>query len=901
VTNIHSPSINSPSPQSLPPALFDIDEFQAQLLSGGDTIACCKAAIARATDYLDQQFHNDVAARELLTLRANFMDHLLGALWDKEDWQDAELALVAVGGYGRGELHPGSDIDLLILLGENCSDCDDRLGNFLTLLWDIGLNIGHSVRNIEECVENARADITILTNLMEARVIRGEPALMVSVRQQTAPERMWPSPEFFRAKLEEQKARHSKFADTEYNLEPNVKSSPGGLRDLQIIGWIAERHFGVVSLEHLTAEEFLNPDESVILARGQSFMWRVRYALHMITGREEDRLLFDHQRELAKLWGFEDGDKLAVEQFMQLYYRWAGALSQLNDVLIQNFDQAILHAGVEDNIEVLNERFQIRNGYIETRVDELFQNTPSALLEVFLLCATTEHITAVSAPTVRQIRDNRHQIDDNFRADEHNKKTFLDILKAPFKLTRQLRSMTRYGILGKYLPEFGQIVGQMQHDLFHTYTVDAHTLELIENIRRFQIPEFEDKFPVCSRVTKRLPNIELLYMAGLYHDIGKGRGGDHSELGAVDARDFCLRHGLGEQSTSLVSWLVLNHLTMSAVSQKKDISDPEVIQQFAEHVGDQTHLDYLLALTVADINATNPTLWNAWRSSLLRQLYTETSRALKRGLENPLDKQVLIDKTRAAAAEILEYRGFTDEEVEELWQQRGEEYFLRERTEDIAWHTEAIAGHYDKTQPLVLVRSTNDSSVANATQIFIHAQTRAHLFSTLCAELEQLDLSVHDARIYSANDGMSLDTFFVLDSAGKSIAEDSARIKNIEQHLTQALTDAAQAPDIPQRRTPRQVKSFSIPTVTSMTLDEANGVSVLEVATPDRPGLLARVANIFVDFKIELQAAKIQTLGERVEDVFFLTDENQQAITDPELCEAIQLAIRTELDEQAAA
>ena len=441
----------------------------------------------------------------------------------------------------------------------------------------------------------------------------------------------------------------------------------------------------------------------------------------------------------------------------------------------------------------------------------------------------------------------------------------------------------------------------MQHDLFHTYTVDAHTLELIENIRRFHIPEFEDKFPVSSRVAKRLPNIELLYMAGLYHDIGKGRGGDHSELGAVDAREFCQRHGLSKRSVELVSWLVLNHLTMSAVSQKRDISDPEVIQQFAEHVGDQLHLDYLLALTVADINATNPTLWNAWRASLLRQLYTETSRALRRGLENPLDKQVLIEKTRAAAAEILEYRGFTDEELDELWQQRGEEYFLRERTEDIAWHTEAIAGHYDKSQPLVLVRCATDSSVANATQIFIHSQSHAHLFSTVCTELEQLDLSVHDARIYSANDGMSLDTFFVLDSAGKSIAEDNARLKNIAEHLTQVLTDTAQASDIPQRRTPRQFKSFSIPTMTKMSLDEASGASVLEVATPDRPGLLARVAKIFVDFNVELKAAKIQTLGERVEDVFFLTDEAHQPITDPKLCEAIQLAIRTELDEQAAA
>ncbi len=884
----------------LPTTLFDLQEFRLQL-SAGDGITCCKDAIAKATTYLDKQFMAGRDARQLLNSRSDFMDALLGALWDSEAWQGREVALVAVGGYGRGELHPKSDIDLLILLGENCEDCGPLLEKFLTRLWDIGLDIGHSVRTVEECVSSAGDDITILTNLMEARVIRGPQTLMDAVRERTATDKMWPSPEFFQAKLKEQKARHSKFADTEYNLEPNVKSSPGGLRDIQIIGWIAERHFGVVSLDHLKAEAFLNSEEAEILARGQDFMWRVRYALHMITGREEDRLLFEHQRELAKLWQFEDGDKLAVEQFMQVYYRWAGALGQLNEVLIQNFDQAIIHADSEDKVEIINERFAIRNGYIEARDDTLFHDTPSALLEVFLLSANNDSITAVSAPTVRLIRDNRHQIDDAFRANAANKALFVAILKSPFKLTRQLRSMTRYGILGKYLPEFGRIVGQMQHDLFHTYTVDAHTLELIENIRRFQIPAFEEKFPVSSRITKRLPKIELLYMAGLYHDIGKGRGGDHSELGAVDATDFCQRHGLSEEETELVTWLVLNHLTMSAVSQKKDISDPEVIQQFAEHVGDQLHLDYLFCLTVADINATNPTLWNAWRSSLLRQLNTETSRALRRGLENPVDKQVLIDKSRAAAAELLEYRGFTDDELLELWKARGEDYFLRERTEDIAWHTEAIARHYDTEQPLVLVRSTTDSSVANATQIFIHARSRAHLFSTICAELEQLDLSVHDARIYNSNDGMSLDTFFVLDSSGKSFAEDSARIKDIAAHLTHAIAASVSAPDIPQRRTPRQVKSFTIPTVTKMTLDEAKNLSVLEVATPDRPGLLSRIARIFVDFEVELQGAKIQTLGERVEDVFFLTDASQQALRDADLCDAIQLAIRTELDEQAAA
>jgi len=769
------------------------------------------------------------------------------------------------------------------------------------LLWDIGLNIGHSVRDVAQCVEQAATDITILTNLMEARVIRGPEQLMQQVRELTGPDRMWSSQEFFQAKLAEQKARHNKFADTEYNLEPNVKSSPGGLRDLQIIGWIAERHFGVESLEKITAEEFLNAEEMTLLTRGRDFMWQVRYALHMITNREEDRLLFDHQRELAALWGLVDGDKLAVEQFMQTYYRWALALGQLNEVLIQNFDQAILRQNMEDDISILNERFQIRNGYIEARYNDLFSKHPSALLEVFLLCATHEEINAVAAPTIRLIRDNRHLVDDAFRANEENKRTFLQILGSPNKMTRQLRRMSRYGILGDYLPEFGRVMGQMQYDLFHTYTVDAHTLEVIKNARRFQFPDLDDQFPVSSRVARRLRKFELLYIAALYHDIGKGRGGDHSELGAKDAERFCQEHGLDQKDSELVVWLVRNHLLMSAVSQRKDISDPEIIQQFATHIGDEEHLDYLFTLTVADINGTNPTLWNAWRGSLLRQRYTETRRALRRGLDNPVDKRALVEQTRQASRDILEGRGFTPEELEELWGGRTEDYFLRERIEDIAWHTEAIASHHNSAKPLVLVRNNAESSVANTTQIFIHARSNAQLFSRICTGLEQLDLSVHDARIYSANDGMSLDTFFVLDSSGQPITDDSARLAHIKEYLSESLSKETGISSIPARRTPRKMKSFAIPTETRMTVDEAKNVSVLEVTTPDRPGLLARLGRIFVSFNVELQAAKIQTLGERVEDVFFITDDHQQALTDPKLCNALQRTICDELDEQAAA
>jgi len=886
----------------VPSQLLDPQELRLACSDNDHPIPALRNACDHAQAWLHAEFRKDRDIEELIQLRAAFVDELLGCIWDNIDWGDGSISLAAVGGYGRGELHPHSDIDLLILVDGDPADYQSSIEQFITLLWDIKLDIGHSVRTLADCLQAATADITVVSALMESRLIRGEETLLATMRAAISAEHIWPSADFFRAKWEEQRQRHSKYADTEYNLEPNVKGSPGGLRDIQTIGWIALRHYGTNNPKALQELGFLTEDELSILINGRNFLWRVRYALHMVTGREEDRLLFEHQRELAGMFGYEDSDmRLAVEQFMQHYYRCALALGQLNEVLMQHFDQVILRAETPEEVVEINGNFQIRNGYIEARSERTFRDDPSALLEIFLLCGQNEAIEGVHVATIRLIREHRDLIDDKFRADPKNRRLFMELLRAPHKLARQLRRMNRYGILGNYLPEFGRIVGQMQHDLFHIYTVDAHTLEVIKNMRRFLFPKYQDRFPVTSRVASRLPKIELLYIAGLYHDIGKGRGGDHSTLGAVDARRFCENHEVSAEDTELVCWLIENHLLMSGVAQRKDISDPEVIQEFAETMGDETHLNYLLALTVADITATNPTLWNAWRGSLLRQLYTETRRALRRGLEHHIDKQEWISQIQRKALDLLEDRGFIDEEIEALWADSSEDYFLREQVEDIVWHTESIAQHFDKESPLVLIKPGGQLQGASATQIFIHAPSRDYLFAVIAAALEQLDLSVHDARVYSSVDQMALDTFFVLDASGRSIANDHERLEHIVRFLTEQLKDRDRYPEVVARRTRRQVKAFSIPTRTTMTVDPIKQVSVLEVVTPDRPGLLARIGRIFFEFDIELQAAKITTLGERVEDVFFVTDKYQQPITDEALCTAIQAAICKELDEQAAA
>ncbi|WP_443190487.1 [protein-PII] uridylyltransferase [Pseudomonas indica] len=882
------------------PELFDRGQFQAELALKSSPIAAFKKAIRQAREVLDARFQAGRDIRRLVEDRAWFVDQILNAAWDRFDWsEDADISLVAVGGYGRGELHPFSDIDLLILLESDDHEIfREPIEGFLTLLWDIGLEVGQSVRSVAECAEEARADLTVITNLMESRTIAGPERLRQSMLETTNSAHMWPSKHFFLAKREEQRARHAKYNDTEYNLEPNVKGSPGGLRDIQTILWVARRQYGTLNLHAMVGQGFLTEGEYALLSSSQEFLWKVRYALHMLAGRAEDRLLFDHQRKVAGLLGFDDSDpKRAIERFMQKYYRVVMGIAELSELINQHFEEVILRAGESGPAQPLNSRFQLRDGYIEVTHEKVFKRTPFAILEVFVLMAQHPEIKGVRADTIRLLRDHRHLIDDDFRTDIRNTSLFIELFKSSQGIHRNLRRMNRYGILGRYLPEFGHIVGQMQHDLFHIYTVDAHTLNLIKHLRKLKWPELAEKFPLASKLIDKLPKPELIYLAGLYHDIGKGRGGDHSELGAQDAEAFCIRHQLPTWDTRLVTWLVQNHLVMSTTAQRKDLSDPQVIFDFAQRVGDQTRLDYLYVLTVADINATNPSLWNSWRASLLRQLYTETKRALRRGLENPLDREEQIRQTQSAALDILVRSGIDPDDAEQLWSQLGDDYFLRHTAGDVAWHTEAIIQHPATDGPLVLIKETAQREFEGATQIFIYAPDQHDFFAVTVAAMDQLNLNIHDARIITSTSQFTLDTYIVLDTEGGRIGDNPARIKQIREGLIDALKNPDDYPAIIQRRVPRQLKHFAFAPQVTIHNDAQRPVTVLEITAPDRPGLLARIGKIFLDFDLSLQNAKIATLGERVEDVFFVTDANNQPLSDPDLCMRLQEAIVAQLSE----
>ncbi|HEU4619049.1 MAG TPA: [protein-PII] uridylyltransferase, partial [Gammaproteobacteria bacterium] len=598
------------------PAAGEIDAGAlADALAGGpNPLATFRKALETANVSLRERFMRNDPIEELVQSRVRAIDRVIVASWNHFSRPISDSAdLVAVGGYGRGELHPESDIDLLVLLegGDAGRASDEAISRFLTFLWDIGLEVGHSVRTLEDCETEARKDVTVLTTLMEARLLAGLGRLYAALPERIGPDRMWSSPEFFKAKVAEQEARHHHFYDTAYNLEPNVKGSPGGLRDIQTIGWVAQRHLGIRRLEELVDHDFLTEGQLRILLTGQSFLWRIRFGLHLLTGRREDRLLFDHQVKLAQMLGYEDASfTLAVEQLMQRYYRTVMEVSRLNEMVMQRFEEAILLDKGAPALPI-NARFQARNGYLEVVDESVFARDPSALLEIFVLLEQNLDLKGVSARTIALIKQHLWLIDEEFRQNPRNHRLFLDLLRAPQGVTRTLKRMNTYGVLGLYIPAFGRVVGRMQYDLFHVYTVDAHTLFVVENLRRFALPRFNHEFPNCSAIMQQLEKPEIAYLAGLFHDIAKGRGGDHSELGAVDAEAFCLEHGMSRYDARLVAWLVHHHLLLSLTAQKKDLHDPRVVTEFARTVGDETHLDYLYVLTVADVRGTNPKIWNS--------------------------------------------------------------------------------------------------------------------------------------------------------------------------------------------------------------------------------------------------------------------------------------------------
>ncbi len=837
-----------------------VDRFRTKLRAGDEQL--------RVIHLAESQRRRRGLGVQALELRTALIDDLLVCAYREHAHLlpvGMTVALVAVGGYGRGELHPASDIDLLLLLDRSRYRLAQPFAEgFVRFLWDIGLTVGHSVRSVRDCLGLARTDVTVMTNLMEARLLTGDEGLLAELVHRLGSPKLWPSARYYEAKLAEQRARYAHYDNTGYNLEPNVKEGPGGLRDIHMMGWVSRRHLGSAELHDLVKVGFLSEREYRSLIDGRNFLWQVRTGLHLLARRREDRLLFDHQRALATQMGYVDRPgRLAVEQFMKRYYRTVKQVQLLNEILLQHFAEALLSTK-RPSVTSLNPHFRARDGFLEAVDSHVFVRDPKALLTIFSVLQKHPRLKGVRASTIRLLRAHLYLIDGSFRNDPDVKAQFLAILRSHSGVTHALRRMNAYGLLGAYIPAFGKIVGQMQHDLFHVYTVDEHSLFVLRNIRRPMQAEFDAELPHISELSRRLIKPERLYLAALFHDIAKGRGGDHSKLGEIEARTFCERHGLSDYDSQFVAWLVRHHLVMSSTAQHTDISDPEVVKGFAQFVGDREHLDNLYLLTVADIRGTNPTVWNAWKGRLLMQLYSNTTRVLRRGFGQAIDLDAHIADLKSDA---LTHAGHcaVPEALEQHWQRMDPDYFLRYDAESLAWHACAIARTRLTELPLVEARVRADKT---AGEFLIFSPYNDELFAVLTGSFDRLNLSIVDARIHRAGD-YALDCFVALTADGTAPSQDELNglQKLIHSDLANGSRDTLAPP------LPRALKHFPIQTEVNFSSTANGQLTVMEVIAQDRPGLLHQIALALKACHIRIVTAKVATFGERAEDIFFLTDE----------------------------
>ena len=841
---------------------------------GQFTLDSYKKHFADFLDYLKvQEQHQPIA--NLVKARAKFIDSILAALWQHFDLdRQKQLSLIAVGGYGRGELHPFSDIDLLILTDTRLTaGLQEQIGQFVTLLWDLRLEVGHSVRTIKESVSLGKDDITIATNLMEMRFLCGNKQLFDQLATEVSKDNFWPSQHFFQAKRHEQQGRHAQYHGTAYNLEPNLKANPGGLRDIQTIGWVAKKHFRTRTMRELVAYQYLTEDEYQELMECEAYLWQMRFALHLEAGRNENRILFDYQPAVARRLGFGDDGKASVERMMKRFFRTVQRVSELNEMLLQHFEGSILKNHSKYKVQKLDDMFEIHGHLIYASDKAVFARREN-ILRLFWHVANSPQIHGIHSETIRLLRQVLRRLMGDLQDYEACRQLFMAIIRHPNGLDLAITLMHRHGILAAYLLPWRNIVGQMQFDLFHAYTVDEHTHRVLKNIHRYTVPEFANEFPLCTDIVKRMEKPELLYLAGIFHDIAKGRGGDHSDLGALDAREFGKLHKLSEFDTKLIVWLVEQHLLMSVTAQRRDIHDPAVIAEFAEKVRDETRLNYLYCLTLADIRATNDNLWNDWKGSLLRELYLGTQKAFRRGLEKPMDLRDQIREHQAEALRLLAEQGIDESKVSPLWSKFKADYFARYNPKLIAWHTEHLLQHADFSQPLVLI---SPNAMRGGTQVFIYTADQPNLFARIVAALDSKKVSIFDAQIMTNKEGFAMDTFVVLEQNGNAVTATS-RIQSLKKALELAITQQNMV-ERSKARPNKQLKAFHVPPKVVFLPASNKQRTMLELAALDMPGLLATIGQVFSQCEINIHAAKITTIGERAEDFFMISTRQDHALS----------------------
>ncbi|MFT3804081.1 MAG: [protein-PII] uridylyltransferase [Burkholderiaceae bacterium] len=817
-------------------------------------------ALLAARERAAAQFERDHKPDTLTRRLSAATDAALRALWAAHDLNGG-LVLAAVGGYGRAELFPQSDVDLLIVVPLNIDEAvRERLENFIGACWDIGLPIGQSVRTADECLAEAAGDITIQTSLLDLRWLAGSRSVYRRLHDRLHAQ-LDPAA-FHQAKMLELRQRHVRFEDTPYSLEPNVKESPGGLRDLQVVRWVSMAAGQGERWAEMVQHGLLTAREATAVRRNERTIKRIRAALHLCSNRREDRLVFDLQAQTAQGIGIHgQSARRASEELMQRYYVAAKSVVQFSTLLLKEIETLV--QGTSDvPPEPIDAEFQNVQGSLDVRDLGLFERDPAAIFRAILVMERYSALTGITPRTLRAIWRARTRIDARFRRHPANRALFLQILKQPRGITHALRRMNQWSILGRYLPPFRKIVGRMQHDLFHVYTVDQHILMVVRNLRRFTMPEHAHEYPFCSQLMAGYDKPWLLYIVALFHDIAKGRGGDHSQLGRIDVRRFCVDHRLGADETALAEFLVAEHLTMSSVAQKQDLSDPAVIDRFARTVGSEERLTTLYLLTVADIRGTSPKVWNAWKGKLLEDLY-HAAKSVLTG-ESPRTNR-RIEAQRTEATRLLNLSAMAEDRYRALWAKLDTAYFLRNDANDIAWHARMLGPQAATAKPIVRARL---ATIGEGFQVVVYLRDQSDLFARICGYFDRKNLSVLDAQIYTTRDGYALDSFLITDPTQSNSYRDILAL--VEAELTETL--ATQAPLTPpvRGRISRRSKYFPIQPQVELRPDERDHRYQLTVTANDRTGLLYSIALVLSQHGINLHTARVTTLGERVEDVFLI-------------------------------
>ena len=824
----------------------------------------------------------------ILNARSNINDALILYTSEKFNISNDEISLIAVGGYGRKEFYPKSDTDLLILINDQKKEQHKKnISHFLAYLWDIGIEVSHSTRTIKECITEGSRDISIATTLLESRYISGSKKMFENlIKTIDESKSFWSNKDFYQEKVDEQIKRHLQFNNTAYNLEPDIKNGPGSLRDLHTIFWLCKKFLGIDRIEELLNHNILTEKQLQQLINSRNFLSLIRYSLHSETKRAENRLLFEYQKKLAKQLNYEDQDHLiGVEIFMQDYYKSARTISRMNEIILQTLKQQFLEIS-ENKVKDINQNFQIKNQLVGLKDDISFKDKPALLLEIFLLFQKNKDIEGIDAKTIGLITNNLQLINKDFRRKIEHKEIFLEILKAPEGVTHELRRMNLYGVLGHYIPAFGLIEGRMQYDLFHAFTVDEHTLFVVSNLRRLALTRFNHEFPEDSQKMQAIESPEILYIAGLFHDIAKGRGGDHSIIGAEEAEVFCLDHGLTNYDSKVVSWLVMNHLVFSLTAQKKDIYDPNVIRDLALLIGDELRLDYLYLLTVCDVRATNPTLWNSWKKRLFDDLYLLTKKALREGLEEPIDKEELIREKITLTKNELNNHEFQN--VENFLSYFDDDYFIKFNMNEILKQSLVMINRNipNKAQDIIDISAIDNEDYFYA---FVFTQIDNESFYKITSIFEQEGVSVRDAKVVRVNEEYCIYSFY-FDHMRTMKDEINQKNEAINKYINEAMASDSFSAQSSSQILSRRLRSFDKKVDISFSEDLIHNRTVMEITCIDRPGLLSNISKILKEESIWIQSAKIATIGENADDIFYLNNSKKECI-DQSIYESLKTKI----------